>query len=449
MDADPATVTGSQGNGVSTPRKTSSSSVLGRFDVHLAEESAKRLLGVLWLTGGILATVWSLIGVGPDGWATGILGVGVFAVVLGAVLLWSHGVSLPLWLAAALTLLGSVAICLILLWSGEGRTGAPAILFVYVSVYACVALGRWRWSVMGLSVVAHVGVLVLVGTPVALVEPPMIWGAAIVAGLIVGHAVESTRTAAGEREELLEQLRAADAAKTAFLRAAGHDLATPAALVTGLAETVVVRDGELTAEDRRELLERVAANARRLQADLRDLLHLGEIADGRIEPSRQTVDLREVIDGAIDRAGLADGKVRVGQFQAATAVIDAAKVEHAIANLLSNADKYAAACGPVTVEVVRTNEHIVVQVEDQGPGIPEDHLDTVFEPFVRGRDEHAGLGSGVGLSIVRAFARLHGGDSWAELRDEGGLRMSFSVEAQPSPSGESPDDARSRWSRRA
>jgi signal transduction histidine kinase len=431
---------------VNQTSKTSSSSLLGRIDVRLVEQSATRLLGLLWFSGGLLLVGWGLIGIGPDGWPAGVLALGAFAVALGALLLSRLIASLQLWLAAALTLLGSLVICLVVLWSGDGRTGAPAVLFVYVSVYACVALRRWRWPVMALSLAGHVVTLYLVGSSVALVEPPMIWGAAIVAGLVVGHAVESTRSAALEREELLEQLRAADASKTAFLRAAGHDLATPAALVAGLAETVIVRGEHLEAEDRRELLERVAANARRLQGDLKDLLHLGQLADGRMEPDRQTVDLREVIDGAIARAGLVDGQVVVGTFQAGTAMIDAAKVEHAIANLLTNADKYASDGGPVTVSVARTDEHIVVRVDDEGPGIPEEHLETVFEPFVRGRDEHVRLGSGVGLSIVRAFARLHGGDSWAELREGGGLRMSFSMHAQPSPLATADDDG-SRWSR--
>ena len=440
MDADPGAVAEPAGDRVSRPTRTSGSSVLGQLDMHLTEESAKRLLGVLWLSGGMMVIVWSLIGVGSDGWAPGVLGLAVFAVGLGAALLTFRAGSLPLWLAAGLTLLGSMVVCLIVLWSGEGRTGAPAVLFVYVSMYACVALSRWRWPVIGLSLGAHVGTLYLAESPVAFIEPPLIWGAATVAGLIVGHAVEATRSAAQEREQLLEQLRSTDAAKTAFLRAAGHDLAAPAGLVAGLAETVLVRGEELAVEDRVELLERVTANARRLQGDLHDLLHLGEIADGRIEPDRHPVDLREVIAGAIERAGLGDDQVEIGTFQAATAIIDAAKVEHAIANLLTNAEKYAPDAGPVRVNVVRTDDHIIVQVDDDGPGIPADHLDTVFEPFVRGRDEHVRLGSGVGLSIVRAFARVHGGDSWAQPREQGGLRMSFSVSARPRSSADADDD---------
>jgi two-component system sensor histidine kinase KdpD len=341
-------------------------------------------------------------------------------------------------------MLGSVAICLVVFWSGDGRTGAPAVLFVYVSVYACVALERWRWPVLAVSAIAHIAVLAAIGSDMAFIEPPIIWGAALVAGLIVGHAVEATRAAAAERAELLERLRAADAVKTALLRAAGHDLATPAGLVAGLAETVHLRGDDLPADVRHALLERISANARRLQGDLQDLLHLGTIADSRIRLDRQPVELRGVIAGAIARAGLVDGRVVVGDLQASTAVIDAAKVEHAVANLLTNADKYGSGDRPVTVSVSRTDGRIVIHVDDDGPGIPAAQLDQVFEPFIRGRDEHVRLGSGVGLSIVRAFARAHDGDSWATPRACGGLRMSFSVSATPKdPGSEIGDDQRS------
>lgn len=392
---------------------------------------------MLWLTGGLLAVVWALTAVAATGWPPGVLAVGVFAVALGGVLLGSGRSSLPLWLAAALTLFGSVAICLILAWSGDDRTGAPAVLFVYVSVYACIALDGLRWLVLGLSILAHAGTLLLAGAGSALVEVPMIWGAALVAGLIIGGAVESTRIASEEREQLLEQLRAADAAKTAFLRAAGHDLTTPAALVAGLAETAVVRGEQLSVEARIQLLERIAANARRLHGDLSDLLHLGELAEGRIEPERHTVDLRTVIDGAIARADLADGVI-VGTLEVDSAVVDAAKVEHALANLLTNAAKYGGD-DRIEVSVTRRPEHVVIHVDDHGPGVPEGRLEAMFEPFVRARDGDVVRGSGVGLSIVREFARIHGGDSWAQPRDGGGLRVSFSLSAAPPPDGGAPD----------
>lgn len=401
------------------------------------ERRSARLLGLLWLTGGILAAIWAVTAVGASGWRPGVLGVGVFAIGLGSALSWLGRSSLPLWLAVVLTLLGSVAICLILAWSGADRTGAPAVLFVYVSIYACVALDRLRWIVLGLSILAHAGTLYLAGAGSALVEVPIIWGAAVVAGLIIGRAVESTRSAAAERERLLEQLRAADAAKTAFLRAAGHDLSTPAALVAGLAETAAVRGEQLPAEERNELLERIAANARRLHGDLSDLLHLGELADGRIEPERHATDLRAVIDGAISRADL-EGEVIVGTLETDTAVVDAAKVEHAIANLLTNAAKYGGDDG-IEVSVTRSPDHVIVHVDDHGPGVPEDRLETMFEPFMRGREGDIERGSGVGLSIVREFARIHGGDSWAQRRDGGGLRVSFSLSAVPPSNGEAVD----------
>ena len=414
-------------------------SVLDRLRVPVTAERPTQLLGVLWATGGILAAFWGLFAVAADGWPAGVVGVGVFAMVLGTVLLLLDRPSLSVLTAAALTLLGSVAICQILWWSGSGRTGAPAVLFIYVSVYAFVALDQLRWPVLGASAAAHVGTLLAAGAERAVVEVAMIWGAAVVGGMITRQAVQFSRSAAAENERLVEQLRQTDELKTAFLRSAGHDLATPAGLIAGLADTVVARDEQLEPHERRELIDRVAANARRLQHDLQDLLHLGELGEGHLEPVREEVELAGIVDRAIRRAGLPEGQVALGPFAVDTVVVDGPKVEHAIANLLGNAAKYAGDAGPIEVSVDATNEHVVVHVDDRGPGIAADQLEAVFEPFTRA-DDQSRSGSGVGLSIVRAFARLHGGDSWAQPREGGGLRMSFSVSASP-PASEDAADA--------
>lgn len=413
-------------------------SVLDRSRVPVTDERPTQLLGVLWASGGVLSVIWGLFAVAPDGWAPGVIGVGVFSMALGAVLLLLDRASLSILTAAVLTLLGSGVICLLLWWSGSGRTGPPAVLFVYVSVYAFVALDQLRWPVLVASVVAHGGTLLAAGAERAVVEVAVIWGAALVAGTITRYAVEFSRSAAAENERLVEELRQTDALKTAFLRSAGHDLATPAGVIAGLADTVAARDEQLEPHERRELIDRVAANARRLQHDLQDLLHLGELGEGQLEPVRDEVGLRGLVDRAIRRAGLGEDQVVLGPFAVDTAVVDGAKVEHAIANLLGNAAKYAGDAGPIEISVEAANDHLVFHVDDRGPGIAEDQLEAVFEPFTRA-DDQSGSGSGVGLSIVRAFARLHGGDSWAQLRAGGGLRMSFSVRVRPPAPGEAAD----------
>lgn len=411
-------------------------SVLDRLRVPVTTERPTRLLGVLWASGGILAALWGVAAVAPDGWAPGVIGVGVFAVALGGVLLLLDRPSLSVLTAAALTLLGTVAICLILWWSGSGRTGAPAVLFVYVSFYAFVALDQLRWPVLLASVAGHAATLLAAGAQHALVEVTVIWGAAVVGGALIRQAVASSRSAARDNERLLDQLRRTDAIKTAFLRSAGHDLAAPAGVIAGLADTVVARDRQLAPHERIELVERMAANARRQQHDLQNLLHFGELDEGRLEPVREEVELAGLVDRAVRRAGLREDAVVCGPFAVETAVVDPPKVEHAVANLVSNAARYAGDAGPIEVSVEAAEDQVVFHVDDRGPGIAEERLEEVFEPFARAHDGSR-PGSGVGLSIVRAFARLHGGDSWARPREGGGLRMSFAVSAGPSVTGPS------------
>jgi signal transduction histidine kinase len=393
------------------------------------------VLGVLWGTGGALALLWALTGVLGDGWPPGVAGVGITAMLIGTTLTLLRRTVLPLRVRAAFTLLGSVAIVLILFWSGPTSTGTPGILFVYVAVYACVALGRLAAPVLVVSIAAHTALLVAVDAPVIPGQLTMIWGTALVAGVVVGAAVRRADEAASAREEARRQLERSDAAKTAFLRAVGHDLTTPAAVIAGIAETIAARGPQLPEAQREQLLERLAANAARLRDDIAALLDLGELADGHVELTRTPQDVRELVYRAAARAGLTDAEVQLGVIEVDEVVVDAAKVEHALANLLGNAAKYALRTEPILVTARRDGPCDLLQVHDDGPGVPDDRLEAIFEPFVRATTEDVGRGSGVGLSVVRAFARLHGGDAWAELRPGGGLTTTFAIRTEVTPPG--------------
>jgi signal transduction histidine kinase len=101
--------------------------------------------------------------------------------------------------------------------------------------------------------------------------------------------------------------------------------------------------------------------------------------------------------------------------------VDAAKVERILENLLSNTLRHTPAGTPVWVSVVPEDGGVLLLVEDQGSGVPEEIRESIFEPFRQGPDapEHS-PGVGVGLTLVRRFAELHGGHAWVEGRDGGG-----------------------------
>jgi signal transduction histidine kinase len=102
--------------------------------------------------------------------------------------------------------------------------------------------------------------------------------------------------------------------------------------------------------------------------------------------------------------------------------VDAAKVERIVENLLSNAIRHTPASAQVWVRAHEQDGGILLIVEDAGPGISEDLREAVFEPFRQapGSASMHSPGVGVGLTLVRRFAELHGGRAWVEPRDGGG-----------------------------
>jgi signal transduction histidine kinase len=125
--------------------------------------------------------------------------------------------------------------------------------------------------------------------------------------------------------------------------------------------------------------------------------------------ARQRVDLRSVLEVAVDDAVEAGGDVELEPGEAAETEIDLLSIQRVFANLLDNAVKYG---DRAVVRLRLEGVEAVVQVIDFGPGLPADELDNVFRPFYRTSDARAGdaQGAGLGLATARSIIRAHGGD---------------------------------------
>jgi signal transduction histidine kinase len=104
---------------------------------------------------------------------------------------------------------------------------------------------------------------------------------------------------------------------------------------------------------------------------------------------------------------------------------DPIRLRQVLGNILANALRHSPPGGTIRVRAWRAGEEAWVQVSDQGPGIPEDELERIFERFYRGDKARAGEGAGLGLAIARELVRLHGGRIWAENRD--GATFTFTL----------------------
>ena len=228
------------------------------------------------------------------------------------------------------------------------------------------------------------------------------------------------RDLAERQAEAAEELRALNSLKDTLLHAVSHDLKGPMAAIRG-SVSVLERATELnlTVEQQDEMMTQIAVSARKADNLVSDLLDLERVDRGVVEPYREPTDVLELAE----RTAALNERVRgreltVGGDRVLVSV-DRVKVERIVDNLLSNAAKYTPAESPVSIRVAATDEGVVLSVEDRGPGIDDDLKDLVFEPFRQGAGVN-GKGVGIGLSLVRKFAELHGGRAWIEDRVGGG-----------------------------
>ena len=246
-----------------------------------------------------------------------------------------------------------------------------------------------------------------------------------------------------QREQTATQhLRELDQMKDAFLQAVSHDLRTPLTSVLGIAATLDRGHQLLSAGEIRDLLGRLAGNARKLGRLLTNLLDLERLTQGTLDPDRQRVDLGELVSQIVKDTGpelLGERPISLETAPVLIAV-DAPKVERIVENLLANAARHTPAGTPVWVRVQAAAGGALMVVEDAGPGVPAEVRQAIFQPFQQGPTITAHApGSGIGLALVAQFAGMHGGRAWVQDRPGGGA--SFHVFL---PDAHDPDPATPR-----
>ena len=226
--------------------------------------------------------------------------------------------------------------------------------------------------------------------------------------------------------EATQRLRALDDMKNTFLEAVSHDLRTPLTSILGSAITLEQASPSLAHEDSRDLVRRIAANARKLDRLLSDLLDVDRLQRGILTPQRRPTDVGTLVQQAVSESDLLKGHSLELDLEPVVVSIDAAKVERIVENLLANAARHTPPETRIWVGAKAQDGGVLIAVEDEGPGVPPDMREAVFEPFRQAPGASTpSPGVGVGLSLVARFAELHGGRAWAEERPGGGA--SFKV----------------------
>lgn len=228
------------------------------------------------------------------------------------------------------------------------------------------------------------------------------------------HLALGERAAALERAE--EARRAAEEAshlKDEFLATASHELRTPLNAIVGWVH--VLQSGALPDEDQRKhAVDAIDRNAKIQTRLIEDLLDVSRMIQGRLSLTVAPLDLRSVVDGAVDtvKPAAAAKQIRLKvdmDHQPLMVIGDDHRLQQIAWNLLANAVKYTPKGGSIDVTVDYRGSRATLRVKDSGEGIDSAFLPYVFEPFRQGALTTMRSGLGLGLAIVRRLVDLHGG----------------------------------------
>jgi two-component system, OmpR family, sensor kinase len=232
-------------------------------------------------------------------------------------------------------------------------------------------------------------------------------------------------------EDFITERETSQEATRRFFADASHELRTPLASLRANAE--LYQQGALTERPQvDEAMRRITHEATRMSGLVDDMLRLARL-DQYPSQEHDPVDLTAVIEGCAERARIADpGRPWHTRIDPGLEVTgDEELLRRATDNLLANVRTHTPAGTAATITAAASNGSVVVEVSDDGPGVPAGQLPRIFDRFYRGEAPSARPGSGLGLAIVTAIAAAHGGTAQAVLNEPHGLRVTLTLTRQP------------------
>ena len=256
------------------------------------------------------------------------------------------------------------------------------------------------------------------------VERGFLQALAAQAALALERAALDSEVHRARLESEASQLRAA------LFSSVTHDLRTPLASIKASASGLLDRSASYTSEQRDEMIQTVVEEADRLNRIVANLLDLARMRSGTLAPTREIVWIHDLVNSVLARMrrALSEVVVRVNLRDDLPALdADHLQLDQVLTNILENAARFSPQGREILISAAPWHDSVQIRVADQGPGIPPEAREQVFEEFYR-KDSGPGRGgTGLGLAIARAIILAHGGRIWAESSPSGGAAIVFEL----------------------
>nr|WP_239537670.1 ATP-binding protein [Dyella mobilis] len=225
--------------------------------------------------------------------------------------------------------------------------------------------------------------------------------------------------------------------RTALLSSLSHDLRTPIATILASASSLQEHDGNFDAATRLDLLGTIQDQSERLNRYVLNLLEMTRLESGALQLNCALIDPGEAMASSLkhlERQLSEHRLVRAFDNARQRIYVDPVLIEQALVNVIENAIEHAPSDSTIVVKVWTNAEHVVLSVEDEGPGIPPGEIDQVFDKFFRGRSDRRGAsGVGLGLSVTRGLIESFGGtvEAVSPVAGNRGTRVDIRLPAHP------------------
>ncbi|HVX50215.1 MAG TPA: ATP-binding protein [Chitinophagaceae bacterium] len=245
---------------------------------------------------------------------------------------------------------------------------------------------------------------------------------------VLTYKIRQIEKIARQKEEKAQVLKLYNT----LLSSLSHELRTPIATIIGSTDTLLTDANKLTADDQQNLLLEISIASLRLNRQVENLLNMSRLESGFIEPKKDWCDMNELVYDVLKHL---DEQLKSHSIQIdidenlSLFKLDYGLMEQVLHNLIYNAVQYTPCDSVIKISAESEGDTLVIKVEDNGHGFPEEEIDRAFDKFYRLKNTKAG-GTGLGLSIVKGFVEAHKGTITLHNNIHGGATFTIRIPAE-------------------